>query len=87
MRTLILIWDEDTVDHLAEHGVSPEEAQEVCRRSPYVLRTRGGRYIVLGQTASGRYLTIVVAPRSGGYATLVTARGMTDAERRRYLRR
>lgn len=84
MRILKLVWDEDTIEHVSQHGVHPQEAEEVCRMRPLVLRTRQGRYLVLGQTAAGRYLTVIVTPQGGGQAKLITARIMTDAERQRY---
>ncbi len=87
VRILALEWDDDTVEHLAKHGVHPEEAAQACRGRPYVLRTRGGRYLVLGQSGSGRYLTVIVESLGGGNAKIVTARDMTEHERRAYLRR
>lgn len=87
MRTFELVWDDDTVEHLARHGVDVEEAEEACRSRPHVLRARYGRYLVLGQTEAGRYLTVIVAPLSRGRATLITARDMDTSERRRYLSR
>ena len=84
MRITSLLWDDDTVEHLAQHGVSPEEAEQACRIRPYTLRTRGGRYLVLGHTDAGRYLTVIVAPLGGGQAKIITAREMTLLERRRY---
>ena len=29
-----LIWPEDRVDHIARHGVNPEEVEEVCFGRP-----------------------------------------------------
>ena len=51
------------------------------------LRAKYGRYLILGQTEAGRYLTLVVAPLGGARGKLITARTMTDVERRFYLRR
>ena len=82
-----LEWDDETTEHLVEHGVRPEEAEEACRIRPYVLRTRGGRYLVLGQTHTGRYLTVIVAPIGHQRAQLITARAMSEPERRRYRER
>ena len=87
MRITSLVWDDDTVDHIARHGVSPDEAEAVCRRRPVALRARYGRYLLLGQTEAGRYLTLVVTPLGDARGKLITARMMTDVERRFYLRR
>jgi uncharacterized protein len=84
-----LIWPEDRVDHIARHGVDPEEVEEVCFGRPLVLRAKAsGRspaYYVLGQTATGRYLFCVVLEFPEGKGYPVTARPMVESERRRFL--
>ena len=88
MKIQEFIWTEDRIDHIAQHGVNPEEVEEVCFGSPLVLRAKSEGenpvYYVLGQTAGGRYLFCVVIrfPDSKGYP--VTARSMTNKERQRY---
>jgi hypothetical protein len=88
MRIGELIWAEDRVAHIAEHGVRPHEVEEVCFGCPLVLRGRSAGknpvYYVLGQTAGGRYLFCVVVslPDAKGYP--VTARLMTAREERRF---
>jgi len=41
-------WNSDNVDHLAEHGVSPEEAETVVRRAkaPYPRLIGDEKYLV-----------------------------------------
>lgn len=63
------------------------DLQDVCFGEHHAERTRGGLYLVLGQTAGGRYLAVVLAPLGGGLWRVVSARDMNDAERRRYRRR
>ena len=87
MRFRSFEWDDANIGHIAGHGVTPEEVEEVCYNRPLVLRGRQNRYYVLGQTDSGRYLMAVVIPKFGGFARVITARPMDDAERRRYMRR
>ena len=77
-----LEWDERNQEHIARHSVSPEEAFEVVRNKPFVTRGRGNTFRVIGQTNGGRYWTLYVAPRSGGFFYVVTARDATDNERR-----
>ena len=56
-----LIWTDDNVDHLAEHGVTPREVQDVIWDNPRFERRRGRqRYHVYGQTSGGRYLFVVL---------------------------
>jgi uncharacterized DUF497 family protein len=88
MQIDAFVWPEDRIDHIARHGVTPEEVEEVCRRRPLVRRAKSQGenpvYYVFGQTDAGRYLFCVVIrfPNSIGYP--VTARPMTEKEKRRY---
>ncbi|MFZ1932396.1 MAG: hypothetical protein WCB27_22985 [Thermoguttaceae bacterium] len=63
---MLVIWDlEDdlrgNVRHIAEHGVTPEEVEEVLNdwhaRTTYSASS--GRPITFGWTAAGRYLAVV----------------------------
>jgi hypothetical protein len=90
MRIRKLVWPEDRIDHIARHGVAPEEVEEVCFGRPFVQRARSQGenpvYYVLGQTDPGRYLFCVVVQFPDGKGYPVTARGMTEKEERRYRR-
>ena len=83
-----LLWPQDRIDHIARHGVAPEEFEEVCFGVSLVLRAKATGpnpvYYVLGETDAGRRLFCVVIefPDRKGYP--VTAREMTAKERRRY---
>lgn len=86
-----LWWDEDNIDHLARHLIGPEEVEEVMFQDiPISVRARAQRYAVYGQTVAGRYIVAFLeAVRVGQRRRLqvyrpVTAREMTEAERRRY---
>jgi len=88
MKIHELIWPDDRVDHIAQHGVEPEEVEEVCFGRPHVLRTKAtGKspaYYVLGQSEAGRYLFCLVLQFPDGRGYPVTARPMTDREKRRF---
>lgn len=86
-------WDDDNVEHIARHGVEPEEVEELvyedCYPSWIVRGRRRGvseaRWTIFGQTCGGRYLIAVIAPspKRGVWRT-VTAREMERRTRRRY---
>jgi hypothetical protein len=38
VRVKELVWPQDRIDHIARHGVSPEEVEEVCFGDPLVWR-------------------------------------------------
>ena len=83
-----MIWPHDRVEHIAAHGVRVDEVEEVCFGTSVVLRgKREGAnpvYYVLGQTDAGRYLFCVVIQFPDGKGYPVTARAMTENEKRRF---
>ena len=80
-----LFWDERNEGHIARHRVSREEVEEVCFGRYWMLRASGRmRKAVFGQTLAGRYLLVVLSMRSYDRYYVVTARDMTQTERRRY---
>lgn len=95
-----LDWRPDRVEHIARHGVSPQEFEEALLSDRSRLLKRAGPaernpnemiYRCLGRTEAGRYLFMVVlryadGRRASGEALPVMARDMTDRERRRYTR-
>lgn len=87
MRIDELVWDEENERHIARHGVLPDEVEEVCFGRHYAWRQGQRRYIVLGQTEAGRYLTVFLDRLFGYRFRPVTARNMTQRERRLYQRR
>jgi hypothetical protein len=84
-----LVWSDERVDHIARHGVTPDEFEETCFGRALTLRGKSeGQnpvYYVLGQTRAGRYLFCVVISFPDGNGYPVTARPMTERERRRYM--
>ena len=88
MKIRSLVWPDDRIDHIARHAVTPEEVEEACFGDALVQRaaSEGSNpvYYVLGQSEAGRYLFCVVIQFPDGKGYPVTARDMTDKERRRY---
>ncbi len=82
-------WDARNVGHmLARHNVTPEEVEEAAFSGPSIWeRGRTGRYYLLSRTDAGRYLFVVVEFLGHGRARAITARDMTETERRRWRRR
>ena len=77
-------------DHILEkieskHGVSFEEVEEACLSEKRRVRRSGeGLYKLFSRTAAGRYVLVVLANLRKGSWKIVTARQMTDNERRLY---
>lgn len=80
--------DDHILDKIeSRHGVLFHEVEEACysdRR--HVRRGREGLYKVFSQARAGRYVLVVLAELGGGVWRVVTAREMTDRERRLYRR-
>jgi hypothetical protein len=94
MDIIAYIWREDVIDKLTwKHRVRIEEVEEAFQNDPRVERLERGHrpgedlYIALGQTDDGRYLSIFFIHKKDGQALIVTARDMTQKERRRYGRK
>ena len=95
-----LDWRTDRVEHIARHGITPQEFEEALFTDRGRLLKRVGPaernpsetiYRCMGRTEAGRYLFPVMLRyadgRTGsGEALPVMARDMTDRERRRYSR-
>ena len=87
VRLNSLEWDNYRVEHVARHNEEPDEVQEICDDPRHVARAEGhNRYRLYGQTRDGRYLFVVLEQISGATYRPITAREMTDGERRGYRR-
>jgi uncharacterized protein len=81
-------WDDANSDHIGQHGVSPEEAEEAYldphrRGMPVYPQPRESRWGLLGRTEAGRYLFVVYTKRAGAIR-IISARDTTPAEKRHY---
>ena len=81
-------WDDVNIDHIARHNVTPDEVEEIFDGPRYIVRSQQGLYNAYGRTASGRYLFCVfVEARDGESVRIITARDMTETERKLYWRK
>lgn len=83
-----LLWDDEAVEHVNRHNVTPAEVEDVVYEArSLILRTRQDRYMVYGQTRSGRYLKVVIEPLGRGRFYPITAYEMDDTDRLLYRRK
>ncbi|QGP93424.1 Ribonuclease toxin, BrnT, of type II toxin-antitoxin system [Neomoorella glycerini] len=80
-------WDNNNVWKPLRHGVGLEEVEEVFYNGPLVKKSRSGRYLALGQTDAGRYITVVFEIKAGSIIRPITARNMDYSEKRLYTKR
>lgn len=91
MKISGLIWLEDIVQKLLwKHTVTQSEVSSVFANSPRFRFVESGHrvgenvYSAFGQTDGGRYLSIFFVRKMNGQALILSARDMTDSERRQY---
>jgi uncharacterized DUF497 family protein len=83
-----ILWTEASETHIARHGVRPEEVEDAINtRSVLARRGRDGTTELFGSTAAGRGLVMIVTSALDGRWYVVTARDMTDHERRTFRRK
>lgn len=79
-------WDADNIEHIARHGVHPDEAEEVLVRRALVVREGDDRYLAFGPTDDGRYLLLVFVIKRHRTIRVLSAYDMTERDRRMYRR-
>ena len=91
MRFEEVIWREQFLDKIIrKHHLDPDEVEEVLRGRPLVRRKERGRqrgqdlYAVYGQTEAGRYIVVFLIQKAARVVMPISARDMTDTERRFY---
>ena len=82
-------WNTWNIEHIGEHGVSPEEAEEVvvAAADHYPEKVGDEKFRIRGQTAAGRYLQVIYIIDPPRCIYVIHARDLTFNERRLYRRR
>lgn len=81
-------WDDNNIEHIARHNVSPDEVEDVAfDDAPWVRKGRSGTRYMLGFTAGGRYIFTVYALKSKGIARVITAMDMDETTKKLYKKR
>jgi len=82
-----LHWDDVNIEHIARHGLSLVDIEEVCFGEHISFRGREKRYILYGRTEGGMMIMVVLERLSGLVFRPITARLMTDREEHYYRKR
>ena len=86
------VWNDDIIEHIARHNVTPEDIEEVCFGKPLIIKSKHPSkgvnpiYYALGRTEPGRYLFVMFIYFKRGKAMVVTARDMVQGEQNYYRR-
>lgn len=81
-----LIWDDWNRRHIKKHNVSEQEVEEVCKGTYKQQPAYNQRHLILGKTNKGRRLTVILARERKSRYYVVTARDMSQKERRLFSR-
>lgn len=88
------LWLADICDKLAtKHEVTRFEVEDLFNRKPLFSKIQKGHvkgenlYRALGRTESGRYLVVFFIYKTTREALVISAREMTDKERKYYAKR
>ena len=79
------VWDAWNVTHIARHGVTRSDVEEVVGSPNLTVPGHQSRLILVGPRADGRILVVVLDPEPGGFFYCVSARKANRREIRRYL--
>jgi len=84
-----LDWDRKNIVHIAKHRITPEEVEQVVFSTHSLKRKGKGSnvYYVLGQTDNGRYLFVVLRDFKRNFAYVITAREMSNSEKKWFNKR
>jgi len=82
-------WNEWNAEHVAEHGVSPEEVEWVVEhaRRPYPQLREESKWRVVGRGRGGRWLQVVFVFDPEDSIYVIHARPLTEREKKRERRR
>ncbi len=81
-------WDDNNIEHIARHGVFPDEVEDVAfDDNPWIRKGRKGTRYMLGYTVAGRYLFVVYVLKGKGIARVITSMDMDDKTKKLYKKR
>jgi len=76
------------LENLAKHGVSIDEAEEaLADRNGLINKTKGGAFLVIGKTFSGRFLEIAYRQLPNKIAFVFHAMDAREHQIKRYKQR
>ena len=82
-------WNDWNIEHIARHGISPEEAEYVIlhARRPYPQAREDDKWRVVGRGHGGRWLQVIFVIDLEDTIFVIHARTLTEREKRRERKR
>jgi len=94
LEIIDLLLRDQVIDKLIwKHNISEVELRQVFNNQPKIRFIEKGKvkgehlYVASGRTDAGRYLLIFFIMKRNKKAFIITARDMTDGERRKYAKK
>lgn len=91
MKITHIIWLEEVVEKIArKHHLSQDEVKEVLTSSTHFRFVEKGHrpgedvYLAFGQTDAGRFVTVFFVYQKNNRALVISAREMTNLERKKH---
>lgn len=86
---MLFRWNRWNIEHIAAHGITPEEAEGVVRsaKDPYPRYREDGKWLVWGRGQGGRLVQVVFVLDPDDSIFIIHARLLTARETRRYRKR
>lgn len=81
-------WNEWNIEHIAKHGISPEEAELAIRsaKRPFPRRVEDDKWLVWSRGTGDRPIQVIFVFDEDDTIYVIHARPLTDSEKRRFRR-
>lgn len=82
-------WNEWNREHIAQHGVSIDEAESLIRAAaqPFPRKLEDDKWLVIGRGSGGRFLQAIFVLDEDKTIYVIHARPLIDREKQRLRRR
>jgi hypothetical protein len=76
-------WERWNVDHIGEHGISPEQAEYLINRAGrgFPRYIGDGKFLVQGQDQNGMWMQAIFTMSPADMAFVIHARPLTDPDK------
>ncbi len=79
-----LQWDDENIEHIGGHGITPSEVEDVCFGPHIAYPARYGRYLIYGKAYHGKYIKVVLEHLYEIMFRPKTAYPMTESEKKNH---
>ena len=81
-----LEFDDNNLEHIGRHHITPLEVEEACSEKHITYKARYERYVICGQAVNGKYIRVILIRLYDSIFRPVTAYEMSEGEKKSYKR-